>query len=325
MKDRVTEKLAKRVTLCEDLWMDGISTDEVVQRLRQSGFPVTAAGLRQDVHRGLISPLMPSADVPGRGRPARWSPMSVRRARRIARLRKRGVNGHVLPLLLFLSDGWGWNEILSALQTACAKMWEIDRRHMSHPNRVRSRDDLLDNAQDDEAWADRRDAGAIRDYRTFLYTANWYGTPDPAGSTAPLVANTLPQALSVELTQQERTAGAVLARKSEAVRTELGIAGADFGPWLASLGPDQVDRGRRFMLQSISILRAFNSRVEVDRISTNPLTLGGRSASEIAAHLRASPGRLTPAQLLAAMIAQAMLNSEVAAGAATKVLCPVSN
>src|SRR4051812_10211499 len=110
-------------------------TAELVDRLQASGYRVSAAALRQDVHRGLISPLMPSHEVPGRGRSARWSPISVQRARRMARLRKRDVNGHVLPLLLFLADGWGWPNILPTLQNAAAKATELDRRHLNQPTR----------------------------------------------------------------------------------------------------------------------------------------------------------------------------------------------
>jgi hypothetical protein len=71
------------------LRMAGMTTQQVLDCLARSGFRVTAEALRQDVQRGLLSRLMPSTETPGRGTPAQWSPMSVRRALCIARLRRR--------------------------------------------------------------------------------------------------------------------------------------------------------------------------------------------------------------------------------------------
>src|SRR5690242_18725194 len=95
-----------------------LSTNEVVGRLRRVGLAATAVGLRSDVHRQLVSPGMPAAESSGRGRTARWTPMAVRRAEYLGRLRRRGVSGRVLPLLAFVYDGWGWEHIRGAIGAA---------------------------------------------------------------------------------------------------------------------------------------------------------------------------------------------------------------
>jgi hypothetical protein len=239
--------------------------------------------------------------------------MSVRRARRIARLRRRGVSGHVLPLLLFLADGWGWPQILPSLQAACAKGWLLDRQHMSHPHRVRTRDDVLDNAEQDESFADRPDADAIRAFRTYAYSAIWEGRPDGRGSVAPLATTTLPNMLGLQLTPKHRQAVEHLAHEAEAARAALGVPSSEMGPWLATLSPGDVEAGRQLFWRYVKAVRLGNADKADPGKSTNPLTLGGLRSTDIAASFRSEPGRPTPAQLLGLMIVFAMHTAKLIA------------
>lgn len=93
-----------------------LTTTEAVAYLRQLGLPANEATLRADAHRGLVSPTMPALDPLGRGTRARWTAASLRRLEYLGRLRRRGVNGRVLPLLAFVYDGWGWEHVLPAVQ-----------------------------------------------------------------------------------------------------------------------------------------------------------------------------------------------------------------
>ncbi len=297
--------------------MDSLSTQELVGRLKRSGLPASVAGLRQDVHRGLISPLMPSNDTPGRGMPARWSPMSIRRARRMARLRQRGVNGKVLPLLLFLADGWGWLGILPGLQEACAKSGELDRRHMGRHGRVRTRDDLVDNASQVEEWMDRPDWREIRQFRTWLYTASWFGDPEPGSNPTGITMATLRDLPGPPVAPEQLAELEVLSRRAAATRAALLPPATEMDDWLASLDPASVERGRVVFWRMVRLARWLRRLGGLP--GSNPLTLGGMTPAQIAANLRASPGRPTPAQILGACIVQAMAHAKVeeALGVAT--------
>lgn len=286
---------------------DGLTTAELVDALRRRGLHASPEGLRLDAHRGLISPRMPGTGGPGRGNPTQWSAMSVRRAVLTARLRRRGVNGHVLPLLLFLFDGWGWAAILPAVQEAATKAWELDRRHLNRPTRVRSRDDVIDNAERLGEWSERPDWEAVRSFRTWLHTAVWTGAPEPGSSIVPILTTTLAEALGLALDPQERAAAAALARGYEQRRAALGLATADLPAWLEMLDAATVERGRVLFWDFARLMRLVQRLTDPIGGGGNPLTLGGTPPAELAADLRAQPGRLTPAQVLGVCIAQAMV------------------
>jgi hypothetical protein len=314
--DGVAETLAKRVILFEDVRMDDLSTDELVTRLQASGLSASPDGLRLDVHRGLISPLMPSTETPGRGVAARWSPMSVRRARRMARLRKRGVNGHVLPLLLFLADGWGWEHILPTLQRAVDKAWRLDRAYLNQPTRVRTPDDLLDNAHDVEMWIGRPNHRTVVDLRSWLYSQGWYGETHGNGSPVPYMTTMLPKSLGLDLPAESQDAARVQGRAYVDRREALHLPASGVAAWLETLTPEAVAQGRIMFWYMVRMMRQQHHKAAMAG-SSNPLTLGGESAAEIGAYLRGSTGRLTAAQMLGAFIAQAMLMGVISGGVRT--------
>lgn len=283
---------------------DGLSTDELVMRMRASGLDASRESLRKDVERGLLSPRMPSTETPGRGTPARWSPMSVRRARRMARLRKHGVNGHVLPLLLFLDDGWGWAQILPDLQAAAAKSWALDRAQMNQPTRVKTAADLRDNAQQTEEWAGDPRQPAIADFRTWRSEQAWFGQASGASSPVPFLVDVVPSMLGRERSAEQRETELARAAALVQWRAALHLPGADVGAWLARLDPAAVERGRVLFWQGVQAMRRLRRTAGLP--GSNPLTLGGLSPAELAAFLRGSPGRFTPAQVLGGCIAQAM-------------------
>jgi hypothetical protein len=290
--------------------MEILSTDQLVAQLKRLGLKASPESLLMDVHRGLLSPLMPSTETPGRGVSAQWSPMSVRRARRMARLRKRGVNGHVLPLLLFLEDGWGWEKILPDLQAAVEKSWMLDRAYLNKPTRVRTHQDLLDNAQETEARVGHPDHAAIKDLRAWLYGHSWYG--EPLGDASPLafMTDTLPTLLGEEVSVSN--AAEMVSRAEDYIerREALHLPTNQVAGWLAILDAESVERGRTMFWMTLRVIRQHGRRSGLP--GNNPLTLGGVSPSQIAAYFRSSTGRLTPAQVLGACISQAMMMALIA-------------
>jgi hypothetical protein len=77
----------------------GRRTSQLLRAL--AGLRVTESALKNQVHRGYLMP--PGDDV--------WSPAAVARAKRCFRLRHRGAKGMVLKMLLFVADGYGWEDI----------------------------------------------------------------------------------------------------------------------------------------------------------------------------------------------------------------------
>jgi hypothetical protein len=296
---------------------EGLTTAELADLLQGFGFRASEESLRQDVHRKLISPLMPSGEVLGRGVPARWSAMAVRRALYMARLRKprvngHGVNGHVLPLLLFLRDGWGWKHILPRLMAATARSWELDRRYLNRPWKVQTDADLLSNAEADGPWQQLPQAEAFLLFRQWLWSMLWYGEPASGTMAVPAMLETLPAVLDVEVRPRERVELEVLARGWEQKRAALNLAAKNLPAWLLTLDSVAVERGRRcFCRYTRELRREKQKELRGKHGGTNPLTLGGMSPSEIAADLRKYRGRLTAANMLACAIAQAMVIAQM--------------
>lgn len=226
---------------------DAISTAELVGHLGRLGLRVTAESLRADVHRGLVSPLMPEVVTSGRGSPARWTPQAARRAEYIARLRARGVNGHVLPLLAFVYDGWGWQWILPALQASARKGWEIDRRSLSRAGRVRTEADLVLNVDTGAPEGSALDwASELRPARIALVTGAWSGAPAAGSSVVPFVEALARQIPALEQGSEARAEREVLGKAIEAARRSRPLAARDFPEWLR--GPERRSRRSRSRL-----------------------------------------------------------------------------
>lgn len=293
------------------------TTMALVQRLRRCGLHVSEESLWIDRHRGLISPLMPAEEGPGRGVSARWQPMSVRRVFYMARLRRRRVNGHVLPLLLFLRDGWGWRRIQPTISEAARKAWEVDRRYLNSPARIheglsptQARNNVLMNTSEAKRWREANPPEDVGLARKWLDTMRYFGEAAPGTSLVPFFTHTVPKVLGLTLGPQQREEVALLTRQMEERRAGLNLSAADVPDWLATLPEATVEQGRIIFLGQVRLLRR-HAQQEGNTASpcggSNPLTFGGCKPTKIAQELRKSPGRVTPAQLLGCMIAQAMV------------------
>jgi hypothetical protein len=106
--------------------------------LRKLPAHVTGQDLKNERHRGFLPDLEDGL----------WSPLAVKRAKRLYRLRKLGAEGNSLKILLFLADGWGWNGI----KETCIK--GLDRANAMNLNgveRYASTDESLAFSLDDIA------------------------------------------------------------------------------------------------------------------------------------------------------------------------------
>ncbi len=240
--------------------------------------------------------------------------MAVRRALYLARLRRRGVNGHVLPLLAFLWDGWGWEQMLPAVQTAVSKGGDIDRRALRRAGRVRSPEDLLLNV----------DAGAHEgvdlDYQSVVLPARgaiasavWFGGASEGTSVVPFelaLRRMLPG-----LPPPDPTEEGALRRLGETLETRrrvFGLATADVPAWLATLDAAHVARGRRILRAQLRGFRLVARRAGLGRASS-PLNAFGTPRDQLAADLRRLTGRPTAAHMLSELIAAAMVEAALLA------------
>jgi hypothetical protein len=86
-----------------------IETRQLATMLTEFG--IEEERLKNDVRRRFLPPPRIVAAADGRPRVGYWSPAAVRRARLLCELRQRGAKGEMLRLLLFLEDGWGWENV----------------------------------------------------------------------------------------------------------------------------------------------------------------------------------------------------------------------
>jgi hypothetical protein len=307
---------AKRVTptgLASDA--RDLTTRELVAALARRNLRGTEGTIRADAARHLLGPRMPGYDGVGRGHRTRWSSMAVRRAFYVARLRAHGVDGRVIPLLAFVRDGWGWPYVRDVVATAARRSALLDRAHMNQPGRVRSMDDLIDNAEQAGWSGDPQMAEAGLDFRKALASALWYGKPAPGTSMTPAVLallKPLGAAGFLEASEVEGTRSALEALAAR--RAAVGLSAEELVPWLVSRSDDEVEAGRQALRALLHAARTIQVRVQrfkgsaIGR-STNPMTLCGDP--DVRLWLRSQPGRPTPASTLALAIAQGIFMGHV--------------
>lgn len=114
---------------------------ELVARLQRLGLTVTAETLRADVYARLL----PSPQRVGRGPKAGvigvWSAEGVRRAEYLHRLRRLGLHGESLRLLLFMRDGADFTTVQPSVIAGTRKllhliMSPVYRHHRARPTRT---------------------------------------------------------------------------------------------------------------------------------------------------------------------------------------------
>lgn len=275
------------------------TTDHLLARLHARGLKVTRNMLGQDVKSGYLPPLI--KDPRGRRGIGRfWPPFAVERAIYLYRLRRRGVTGNLLRVLLFLRDGWGWAQVRPICEQGVRKVLAAQaspvRRHLRTVTPA-SLDFIIEDAAESVLQSD--------ELARFIWGMNFFGQPLPGGSLQPFFSafrSIYGQDLSPDV-------------ESEAERRirASGLNNAQLFTIIQSADAAQVERARYSFHLFLRWLRQRQHAVLLASGehggSSNPLTLFGRSRGELQEMGRSLPGRPTPAQLLASFFTLSLIES----------------
>lgn len=103
-----------------------LSIKGLIEALSTAGVSVTGGAIKNDVHRGFL----PSSKGTALGYP----PEMLERAKRLYLLRERGVEGDLLHILLFLSDGLMWDNVKCICQSGLTRLEGIKHRPVGRPS-----------------------------------------------------------------------------------------------------------------------------------------------------------------------------------------------
>lgn len=276
----------------------GITTNELLRRLHARGLEVTSNMLGQDVKAGYLPPLEmePRGFSAGIGR--LWPPFSAERAVYLYRLRRRGAQGDLLRVLLFLRDGWGWEQVRPICERGMQKVLVAQtapvRRHLRTVT-PRNLSFITEDAAEGLFQSNTLPA--------FVWGMNFFGEPLPGRSLQPFFAafrtaygHDVPESVDLEAEQLVR---------------DSGLSNERLMATIHSADVEQVERARQRFGQLLRWLRSLQHALLINSgkpgNSSNPLTLCGRSKVELQEMGRSLPGRITPAQMLASFFALSLI------------------
>lgn len=237
--------------------------------------------------------------------------MAVRRALYLARLRRLGVDGRVIPLLAFLRDGWGWRYLAPGIAVAAARVAEIDRRSL-RPSRIHIPADLEDVAAQPPSEEEPAYTGALFEGRLNVLSSVLYGRPYPGTSIAPYVRELvalLPE-MGIPVDPREVDEGERLGERMSEIRREWGLTPREVAAWIRDAGDNAAERGRLFLRGLVRAMRQLYRRPDV-RSSSNPMSWFGTPRHELREILRHETGRPTISQTLASAIVWATYAAEL--------------
>ncbi len=268
------------------------TTEEVLGCLQRRGLEVTRNMLGQDVKaRYLPKLVMDPRGVDGIGR--WWTPAAVEQAVYLYRLRRLGVQGPLLRVLLFLRDGWGWEDVQPVCVAALRKLMRVQGRKVTERLRAPNPTNL-DFLADEFAEEEFRTAAHAR----FIWGTGFFGEPLPGGSLQGLFTDFrqvygLPAAPEVD-------------QMAEQLIASLGLSWEGALAAVEAADVATAEAARQAVLAMLRQLRRHQQRYQrqhgIRGRSTNPLTLFGCSREQLQQMLRALPGRITAAQLLASLL-----------------------
>ncbi len=279
---------------------DLIWTDELLRRLQGAGLEVTSNMLAQDVKAGYLPRPSVQSKSPIRGRAGQWGRIAQRRAFYLYRLRKRGAQGSLLRILLFLRDGWGWDRIQPICLAGLQKFIEAQRSQVKDHIYKPITPEILGTHVDDIS----EDAGIQHlEIGKFIFGMGIFGTPIEGGSLRPFwgllekyLAIRVPFS-SEQFEQRMMNSALTWERMLHIVR---------------EANSEEAERARLIYLESVALFRRLicidaSYRETSALYRSNLLTLCGHNAKEIATDLRTTPKRITPGQLLATGLGLALV------------------
>jgi hypothetical protein len=275
-----------------------LTTDQVLARLQARGLEVTRNMLGQDVKARYLPPLTMEPRGP-RGIGRFWSPFAVERAIYLYRLRRQGVAGSLLRVLLFLRDGWGWEDVRPICVTGLRKVIQVQQspiiRRLRSPT-PGSVDFVIQDIVEDAAIHSEELA-------RFLWGIGMFGSPLRGGSLQPL--------LDAFQTVYGTHVPYEACEEAERHIWSLGLTYERIVELVSTAEVEQAERARERFWETIAWLRRLQHSLllaEGERgFSSNPLTLFGQSREAVQELCRSLPGRPTPAQLLGAWLALSLV------------------
>lgn len=273
-----------------------MTTESLIAQLTARGLEVTSNMLRQDVKERYIP--HPASESRGGQRIGRiWENWEVKRVIYLYRLRNRGAKGQVLKVLLFLRDGWGWNDVKPICLTGLRKAIDIQ----SSPVRRRVR-----NYTEENVTFIAEDAAEIAsiDIHTglFIWGMGLFGKVLEGASLSPIYDAIHELAIGGEPDEDTKQ----MMFFAQQLIAGMGMTGESVVNAVETADDEKVELARRMLIQQIDLwrswIRGYYNRNNI-KASTNILTLCGQSEQQLSKGFRELPKRITPAQTLAAMIA----------------------
>jgi hypothetical protein len=265
---------------------------------------VTQARLKNDVSRHFLPPprTVPSED--GRSRVGYWNAVAVTRVKRLYRLRRRGVEGEVLRLLLFLADGWGWEHVRDTCRTGVDRATSMSLSGLGQYVRKRQPDGFaIENIRKHQHEPLVRALGDVDGLKeTSEPMTRFYlgvlkdGVPLEGGSARSLMEPML-QSFVPEASPDDASFAAMM---FDVIATLLDLRAERLVQRVEAAGAHDVECGRLGLRSVLRDLRRIARRAagpDARGTSCNLLGVGGH-ARELGEHLAASPGRVTLAQVL---------------------------
>ncbi len=270
-----------------------ITTDALLGRLGRRGLRVTRTMLAQDVRAGYLPPPTKAPRGPRRGIGRLWEPWAVRRAIYLYRLRRRGVQGDLLRVLLFFHDGRGWEAVRPVCLAGLAKLVRVQASPVARRLRRATPTNV-------DLFADEFAAGVFTSpaVARFVWGVGLFGRPLAGGSLLPF-SEAFRTTLDADTSDEQDWAAERL----------VAASGLTWDRALATVEATDAagaDAARREFLAWVRWFRglyhAYLQGHGHRGRSSNPLTLFGCPPEQLHALCRSLPGRPTPAQLLAVLL-----------------------
>jgi hypothetical protein len=272
-----------------------ITTDNLLRMLDKIGLRVSSNQLWQDVKKGYLPTSEKRGLGAGLGVIGVWDQLSVRRAVYLYRLRKRGLSGSLLRMLLFLRDGWGWKQVRPICLTGIKKIVRIEQS----PIKQRYRNPTVGDVKDAAFESPHKPDTAL-----FIYGLGMYGEPFEGGSLIRLIKGIY--SLSPD---KDQTSDDTIDLKAKIIEHFIAGSGMTWEKVVQIVDVASEEQAAfavimtraqlQFLRQSI---RAAQRREGTKGVSSNLLTMLGKSAREIAEEFRTFPQRITPAQAMGSLV-----------------------
>ena len=295
-----------------------MTTGDLRERLAHRGLVVTEQMLDNDVHDNYL-PKRP------------WDAWVLPRATRLYRLRRLGIRGQVLRLLLFLRDGYGWADVKPVTLKGLQKLNRATEVGIRETVRNPTPQSLAFSAAE-AADAQRRhllnrmgkpesDPMQVRETTmSFIWGLGLFGKPLPQGSLKTF--EPLAHLFHPEASDDDVTTGINIFE--EALKF-AGLTWEDYETLVEQCDEACAKEAARDVWSTLLMLRRKvheSVRIHGDPLrSSNPLTLFGDWGSPQATEFwKSFPERITPAQMLGVLLATSIIAVSFPVVLLTKVL-----